>query len=389
VLGVHEAAYVALVGILDFAPFQAGSTGDDLSSRPDEARRALAAQLRSFAEKWQNATREERWFGRLLDDRSGPQGWGEAAQTITQNANESRIPGSMAFGQTQVVTALPPGTRRTARGEVLRAKSKPSVAELLEKRSADARGTDARASCQLLLSLAEWEPTAPATLRALGDLMGTANGAPDAGSQLDARCVLGISRARLLGGDAQALQDYAQWLMMPARAQAVTADIPQVLGFLAMRPSDPHLTKAAEFVFGPRSPWLPLVATKPNVYSPLSIFVGYVLGDRALLRVPAFRQMLLRELENDTVVASIQFEEEGYRLVGIGGWGSGGRIRDEDRPKAMKAPMQVRMADYVADLVLGQGEPVTGAPRFHIYWPKAKRDAALPTIRAWLQQISP
>jgi len=82
--------------------------------------------------------------------------------------------------------------------------------------------------------------------------------------------------------------------LTPSRAGS--SDIAQVLGFLAMRPSDPHLTKAAEFAFGPRSPWLPLVSNKPNVNPPLSIEVGPLLGDRTLLRVPAFRQMLLREL---------------------------------------------------------------------------------------------
>ncbi len=51
-LRVHEAAYVALSGILQTSFFGVASTGDDLSGRGMEGRRATAAAVRAYWKKF-------------------------------------------------------------------------------------------------------------------------------------------------------------------------------------------------------------------------------------------------------------------------------------------------------------------------------------------------
>src|SRR5262249_1660747 len=61
-LGVHEAAYVALAGIVEMSFFQAASTGDDLSGRGPEVRKKLAADLRAYWAKWRGVPMVEKWY---------------------------------------------------------------------------------------------------------------------------------------------------------------------------------------------------------------------------------------------------------------------------------------------------------------------------------------
>ena len=79
VIGVHEAAYVALVGILNSSFFEVESTADDLSSRGETGRRAVAKAIRAFCKKYQGVPLMERWYLMLADDDAMPKVWVEAA----------------------------------------------------------------------------------------------------------------------------------------------------------------------------------------------------------------------------------------------------------------------------------------------------------------------
>ncbi|NOU32436.1 MAG: hypothetical protein HOO96_31410 [Polyangiaceae bacterium] len=69
------------------------------------------------------------------------------------------------------------------------------------------------------------------------------------------------------------------------------------------------------------------------------------------------------------------------------GGSTGGSTQKDDSPKELPAPMDVRVSDYIADAMLGRGDGPKSAPRFRIYWPQAKRDAALPAVRTWVQGL--
>ncbi len=129
IMGAHEAAYTALSGILKTSFFGAASTGDNLSARGLQGRKAVADQIRAYWEKNRDVPLIERWYRTLADDVAAPREWLQAAGNIVQHENVSVVPGSTAFG-TAVTTPLPPGARPRLRGEALRAKRDPSVAEL-------------------------------------------------------------------------------------------------------------------------------------------------------------------------------------------------------------------------------------------------------------------
>lgn len=388
VLGAHEAAYAALIAILDFSPFQTASTGDDLSQREDATRKKLAAEVRAFAAKWKGVSQEERWFGRLADDATPAAGWLEAAAAITRTTNHQRIRSTM-FGGVLTMTPLVPGSVSKVAGEALRTKRAPSVADLLEKRGlAEQSAGDANGACTLSLALAEWEPTTANTQRVLAahlrSLSMPANGR--APGFENARCIVELSRARFIAGDTSALADFGSWVSQVAPPQGAF-DTAEVVLFLGIRPADPDLAKAAEAMFKAGSPWLPLVSTTKGSSGPLQFALTDILRHTDLLALPAFRRLILRELANATPMGTIKVGTNQYQLQMVSGGSTSAGVQNDDSPKALPAPMEVRVADYIADGMFGQGEPRKDVPRFHMYWPKAKRDAALPTLRAWVQAI--
>ena len=133
IMGAHEAAYTALAGILKTSFFGAATTGGNLTTRGLEGRRAVADRIRAYWEKNRGVPLVERWYRTLADDVAAPAEWLQAAGNIVQHENVSVVPGSTAFTQT-VTTPLPPGARPKLRGEALREKKDPSVAELMAMR---------------------------------------------------------------------------------------------------------------------------------------------------------------------------------------------------------------------------------------------------------------
>ena len=97
-IGVHEAAYVALQGILEQSFFGTASTGDDLSARGLDGRRKTAAAIREYWAKVKGLPKEERWFRTLADDTAEPDRWLQAAASIVQPVDVEVTPSSMFGG---------------------------------------------------------------------------------------------------------------------------------------------------------------------------------------------------------------------------------------------------------------------------------------------------
>jgi hypothetical protein len=136
IMGAHEAAYPALTGLLKTSFFGVASTGGNLTTMGLEGRRAVAHGIRAYWEKNRGVSLVERWYRTLADDVAAPAKWLQAAGNIVQHENVSVVPGSTAFTQT-VTTRLPPGAWPKLRGELLRDKKDPSVAELMAMRVRD------------------------------------------------------------------------------------------------------------------------------------------------------------------------------------------------------------------------------------------------------------
>ncbi|MHC4202194.1 MAG: hypothetical protein ACYSU0_19560, partial [Planctomycetota bacterium] len=204
ILGVHEAAYCALAGIMHVDFFEAEHGSDSLTLRGREGRKAVAAKIRAYWLKNRGIPLEERWYRALADDAASPEQWLHAVSNITQPTNVMNFPGSMWPSSLQE-EQLGPGEKPKLRGESLRSETDPSVSELIAERMRDlaSRRGDKKhyriqEAKQLAMSLAEWD-------------------GPDAVDELrwftkHAEPSVDMFEKRVELGDGRALDEYVEWL---------------------------------------------------------------------------------------------------------------------------------------------------------------------------------
>ena len=103
--------------------------GPDLQ---EESRASHAARIRAYWKRYKDLPPEERWHGILADDRAPPYQWLAAAFAIVQPARVPVTLDSVIYGWEN--DWWRPDSKRKMHGEVLRKKTKPSVAELMAVR---------------------------------------------------------------------------------------------------------------------------------------------------------------------------------------------------------------------------------------------------------------
>ncbi len=389
ILGVHEAAYVALCNILQTSFFSATSTGDDLSGRGAEGRREVAAAVRAFWQKWRGVPLEERWYRVLADDASPPEQWLEAASNIVQPTNVAVSRGSMVFTtSTTTSQAAPPALR----GEPLRSKKAPSVTALLSRRVDDlGKRTGAPRdgaqpfevppsfdmACRIAAMLGAWD--AKGGLAAItrqweaARKLGAESGELSLVASTASRCVADLTLLRQRGGDARAVGAYARWVAAatPSRIDWYTAE---VFAPLWQNAGDPAVERAAEALFGdPRSPWSDLVKWSGLLEVPM-------------VRLGAFRRLVLRKLGDTTRIGSVSVSSGGgwsYAIEG-GGGGSAGMDANDPHAAAPGTKLDLRVCDHVAMTLR-----LDGAPPFRAYWTPAERDEALRKLAAFVRALGP
>lgn len=166
-IGVSEAAYVALSGILQTSFFGTGATGDDLTAHGAAGRKAVAGSIRAYWNKYKGLPLDERWFQILANDSAGAEQWLQAMSNITRPVDVSVSPSSM-FGTGWVtVPNRKPGEKPPMRGEKLRSKQNPSVIDLTARRieQIDQQGIGSSvhdfgvvSASDMALELADWDP---------------------------------------------------------------------------------------------------------------------------------------------------------------------------------------------------------------------------------------
>ena len=376
-LGVHEAAYVALASLLDTSAFEGASTGDDLSARGMEGRRDVARRLRAFYAQWKGVAAEERWYRTLSDDAAKPEAWLDAAGRITQPGNVVVHPNAGVW-QTTVSSAVAPGQKPALRGEPLRGKV-PSVADLLARRT-ESTASNTRMSCEMARALGAWDARAGAPTMARQVERAAQASAATPGKHEFASCIVALTLLRAEAHDPHALTDYERWITSTS-AQGMLSDVPGYFEPMWRFATDPAMVRAARKTFGSGSGWLPLVPTKKVDAS----FAWYVLDliDSPLLGVPSFRSVVLAALADRHTAGSTRALSSGsVNLQMLGGWQTGQGV-DANDPLA---PAEGAVQDVrVCDVVAAQLSRRDHAPRFRYYWPTAARDAALPTMAAYVR----
>jgi len=405
VMGAHEAAYTALSGIMKTSFFGEATTGGNLTTKGLEGRRAVADRIRDYWMKNRGISLIERWYRTLADDIAAPAEWLQAAGNIVQHENVSVVPGSTAFTQT-VTTPLSPGARPKLRGEALRAKNDPSVAELMAMRVKDIDPGEpidrnsrnpykVSSANQMASMLAEWDikaarPVLKARVERCARVVqaGEKAGARVFGLEIG---IAGLTDLRTRAGDPEALGDYATWVrtLTPYHFD----DFPSALFRPFWRnPEDPAIVAAAAVLFeDPKSPWNPQVrrgdATVAEGHQ-RDLFTTPMLG------LKAFRTLVIRALGDKSEVGTVETDGKGrviviqghHRTVSSSESAEHGVDFDLGGPKNPDKPGPKTMPLRMADLACEKLEGLDGIPRFKKHWPLARRDEAIAATLAYLTQ---
>ena len=300
ILRADQAAYTALTGILktrNFAPQEQNEPAKGPINRD-----TLANDPGLLGTKPDDSRRMEAPESDPGDDAAGDAAWLEAAGNIIQPENVRIIPGGGVFTLTET-SPVKPGYTAPVPGEPLRgprADRRGAMARRMESMMKTPEGQ--RFHCSTPAGgpiLAEWDPAAAVpTLRELTRICREHYARPDSGhdwtSQNLAVSIARFSLARDKGGDTEALREYAEWVRTTS-PDWLDHNILAVLEPLHRKPDDPTLASAAAWLFGdPQSPWIPLIGRKG---SRASYHVAGLIAS-PMVKVPAFRKMLLAALED-------------------------------------------------------------------------------------------
>jgi hypothetical protein len=270
------------------------------------------------------------------------------------------------------------------RGEPLRDRT-PSVSSLLDRRAREllTREGGLEAATALALALARWEPAASLPVARDVSRRWEAEVARGEGFQtsIGGLRIAELTLARVAAQDGGALAEYAAFMrrVTPALLDSYVAD---ALAPLRARPDDPALAALGTHLFGDdRSPWVPRIGVPdggPETYHLMRFLDGEALAE--MVRIAAFRGMLVRRLDDTRRVGRARREDNGVRIELADGSSSWYGVSEPRPPGDWQ---EIRACDYVAARV----STLPGAPAFGLDRPLAERDAARRALRHHLRTL--
>ena len=400
-VGVDLAAYAALCGILradGFGPLTIdgyyhrcrNETGNERSEAYDdptlERRRAVAAEIRRRFQKIKGQCPEEGWRAALADPEVGRANWLRAAKAIV----EPVIPPELAdkdIDETDIPAADEP--ELPLAGEVLRGERNPSVTELLAQRSDEMARLEKSQQewfgwppvCDLTLCLGKWDTkaTVPVAHRRIADLRAVVKateGYRDQKLNCLATPIANLIEAGLQAGeDDSIVQDYIAWLH-ESRPRDISFSPTLIFMPLWRHPDNPKMASLARWLFlADDSPWHPLHKLKP--------LGTYELLTSPLVGVPAFRDLLKRELLNTSFIGRFTVSRDSLSIEALnnvgGEWSC--YAPDVELPESGMSG-SLRACDYYAIKI----SRLEGSPRYEMYWLEKRRDALRKDIARFLDQ---
>lgn len=364
VLTVSSAAHHALLAIL-------------------QANFSSTAEMRAYWKKYGSLKIQDRWFEILKDDSAGMRQWLEAAGLIVQPTNKWSLPGT-GYSTEYPVT---PNGAVPMRGEVLRERTQPSVADLFARRALEISPTnlaayDLSVAGEMGLRLAAWD--ADAALPVLKDLAERCRAVleysappPRASASPLGPLLAKLSLARAENGDTAALGDYAAWLKT-TRPDELERSLADSLAPLFKFPTNAIVQAVADDLFGnTNSPWGRLPWTRSGQFNPV---------ESDLIRVPAFRRLLARELENSAICGVVEWRSPSWVSFTLANQVSQnlGRtlaLPDNEQPVG-GGKAELRWCDWIA-VSLAHTKQI---PPFNPFAPVEARDAAIAEAKRALAQ---
>jgi hypothetical protein len=346
VISVHDAAKIALLSILR------ANFNDD-------------AKIHAYWDKYKGLSLEDTWYA-ILNDDSAFTRWDEAAANIVQSENIQKFPGGFSISK-----FLLNSVRIRMDGEILRAKSNPSVSELMTRRALEVptnnvNAYDISAACQMALDLAAWDPAA--SLPVTKTLSKRACRVMTYSGQKLGPLITKLALARAKGGDPEAFDDYTSWIVTTS-PHSLGDSISDCLEPFKEFAINPTLQAAGEKLFGntnsawSRLPWGEMVGDNPM--------------DSDLVNLPAFRQLLVRELGKTNVCGSISWhapDQISYTLTNYQETDSFSAVTfPPDAQPANDVTLELRWCDWVA-FSLSQGHRI---PFCNPFAPVKERDSII------------
>lgn len=358
-----------------------------------------APEMRAYWSQNKGLKPEERWYQALQNDAVGTEQWVQAAASIVQPDNETGVP----HGGYRQMTQLPAGQEPQFRGESLRRKQGPSVTELLVKRAEElvtkATKTDQsmavdelRGAYELTLFLAQWEPKAAAAparkaMHRAIELSSDKNTFIMSSGEYLARYIAKWTQMRLADSDTAALAEYTAWLKT-INPSKYGRDILEILEPVWSNPKAPEVTAAGEWLFADdKSPWAALLWQRVSIArsaAPPEGWKSVGIYEIGLPQIPAFRRLLLAELDNQEEIGWLESIGPNQVASEIKGFRMSQGIK---LPKDFQPPLRIKIKIRHGDWLAWSLSNAKQIPLFNPFASLKERDAAIleakKTVEAW------
>ncbi len=390
-IGVHEAAYVALATILEQDFFRIASTGDSLSARGPSGRAELARRVRAYWEQHRSIPIHERWYTTLRDDAAGVEQWLAAVNNITRPVDQNVQRGSMFSTGAVTEPVRPQGSRPAMRGEPLRSHPAPSVTALISQRltSSLRDPTTHGAPCLFARGLVAWDAgSARTVLRSSGRQIAARLPAQNTGGMGMQACFSELAVAMAAAGEESGLDLWVAHMRSYRWGHLDDAwELESVLRPLWERRTHAAVNAVGEELFGQENGRLAAFDRRDDTTG--RGFDRTRLLETPLVTVPAVRRALVRSLADTAVLGRfVVTENSSFRVRDVesetNSWMAGTEANPIDLPQ-VGTEEAFRRADYYAWKL----SRLPNAPAFRPYWPLARRDRAIAEMVRYLRAPAP
>ena len=349
--------------------------------RSGEDRKELAQKLSEYWNNNRNLSVPDQCYRTLADDNEALDRWEGAFGDIIEFADELDATDPR-------VKYHKPGDR-PLRGEALRARTHPSVFDIVSKRilkldelqDIDPKSDPVSTANGLTMQLAEWDPVA--SIPVLRHQLGCAAGVPQEFMSFDSGfqrglALLAITMAR--NGDPSGLKTYAEWFRnQNARAFELNFFNKTLLSPLWMFPADPNMAATAQWMFeDPKSFWNPLFAKAETGY-PTSLLTSPLIG------LPCCRAAVLKLLQDQSEIGTVTIKANREVEFTINGNRFPIPIRI-DSSQIVLPPTDTKLIVRVCDRYASFLSAIPGMPQCEVYWPIGDRDTAVKKCSETLNQ---
>lgn len=384
-ISVKSAAFSAIRRIVNFGTFASAYE------------QPTVAQIRDYWRKNRGLPQPERWYRTLADDGAPPTQWMEAAEKIFQPTNISD------GDQWVSIRPIKRGEKAKRRGEVLRAKSNPSIAQLLEKRArarlmanaqenSTRRPHDASEAARLALMRHAWEPRDSVPILAEITREYVAIMKPLRGYEENyAHWIGNLTVAQMRSGTKveaeNAASVYGTFIESIERRAGFGYLNEDAFEPLWTFPKHARLARTAEHVFG-KGDTLRLFEHDPTNKSQ-GVYKAMFFMRAPLIVHPVVRARILEVLQDRSVIGTVEVRD-GQVQYKIGEGGGGSRIAAKGA-KYNGTTSNLRICDFCAltlnDLQQYHAEKSPPAfSRFHLEKPEAERDGELRKLADFLRR---